>query len=124
MRISQKVEGIIMQNLRYTNFYMKTNLLQNFHVCIIVPLYDQLSGFPVLQRRHIYQRGFLTFFQFIFVPMITLDRTLSLYADNLIIRNSICKQINDSADDIYDDIYADDMMIHMLSSKWRQKILL
>ena len=27
-----------MHNLRDTNFYMKTNFLQDFHICISVPL--------------------------------------------------------------------------------------
>ena len=38
MGISQKVKGVIMCNLRGTIFYMKTILLQNFHICIGVPL--------------------------------------------------------------------------------------
>ena len=36
--MSQKVEGVIMRNLRDTIFYMKTNVLQDFHICISVPL--------------------------------------------------------------------------------------
>ena len=31
--ISQKVKGVIMPNLRDTIFYMKTNVLQDFHIC-------------------------------------------------------------------------------------------
>ena len=27
-----------MQNLRYTVFYMKTNILEDFHICISLPL--------------------------------------------------------------------------------------
>ena len=36
--MSQKVEGVIMRNLRDTIFYMKTNVLQDFHIRISVPL--------------------------------------------------------------------------------------
>ena len=38
MRISQKGKGVIMRNLHDTNFYMKINVLQYFHICISVPL--------------------------------------------------------------------------------------
>ena len=37
--ISQKVKGIIIQNLLYY-FYIKTNILQDFHICISVLLSD------------------------------------------------------------------------------------
>ena len=38
MPISQKVKGVIMRNLRGTIFYMKANVLQDFPICISVPL--------------------------------------------------------------------------------------
>ena len=38
VRLSQKVKGVIMHTLRGTIFCMKTNVLQNFHICISVPL--------------------------------------------------------------------------------------
>ena len=38
VRISQKAEGVIMRNLRDTISYMKTNVLQDFHIHISVPL--------------------------------------------------------------------------------------
>ena len=38
MRISQKMKGVIMRNLRDTVFYVKTNVLQDFHICVSVPL--------------------------------------------------------------------------------------
>ena len=31
MRISEKMKGVIMRNLRDTVFYVKTNVLQDFH---------------------------------------------------------------------------------------------
>ena len=34
----KKVKGVIMRNLRGTFFYMKTNVLQDFHICISAPL--------------------------------------------------------------------------------------
>ena len=34
VRISQKVKVVIMQNLRCTKFYIKTSMLQDFHICI------------------------------------------------------------------------------------------
>ena len=36
--ISQKGKGVILRNLRDTIFYMRTNVLQDFHICISVPL--------------------------------------------------------------------------------------
>ena len=36
--ISQKVKGVIMRNLRGTIFCMRTNVLQDFYICIRVPL--------------------------------------------------------------------------------------
>ena len=36
--ISQKVKGDIMRNQRDTIFYTNTSALQDFHVCISVPL--------------------------------------------------------------------------------------
>ena len=38
MRISQKVKGVTMSNLHDTIFCLKTNILQDFHICISVPL--------------------------------------------------------------------------------------
>ena len=38
MRISECVKGVIMCNLRITVFYMKANVLHNFHICISVPI--------------------------------------------------------------------------------------
>ena len=34
----KKVKGVIMRNLNNVIFYVKTNVLQDFHICIIVPL--------------------------------------------------------------------------------------
>ena len=39
MRISQKVKGVIM------HYYMKTNVLQDFHICISVPLNSRSKYF-------------------------------------------------------------------------------
>ena len=38
VRISQKMKGVIMRNLRDTIFYMKMNVLQDFRICISVRL--------------------------------------------------------------------------------------
>ena len=38
MRRSQDMKGVIMRNLRDTIFYMKANVLQDFHINISVPL--------------------------------------------------------------------------------------
>ena len=38
MRISQKVKDVTMRNLGNTIFYKQTNVLQDFHICINVPL--------------------------------------------------------------------------------------
>ena len=38
MHISQEVKGVIMRNLCGTIFYIKTNVLQDFHICMSVPL--------------------------------------------------------------------------------------
>ena len=38
MHISQTVKGVIRRNLCDIVFYMKTNVLQNFHICVSVPL--------------------------------------------------------------------------------------
>ena len=38
MGMSQKVNGVMTRNLRYTLFYMKANILQDFHIDISVPL--------------------------------------------------------------------------------------
>ena len=44
MHISEKVKGGIMRNQRETVFYMKTNVLQSFNICISVALKGKLSG--------------------------------------------------------------------------------
>ena len=44
VRISQKGKGVMMRNLRGTVFYMKTNELQDFHICISVPLIHVLCN--------------------------------------------------------------------------------
>ena len=36
--MSQKNNSVIIRNLRYTIFYMKANILQDFHICRSVPL--------------------------------------------------------------------------------------
>ena len=36
--LSQKVKGVIMRMLRGTIFNMKANVLQDFYICISVPL--------------------------------------------------------------------------------------
>ena len=38
VQISQKVKGVIMCNQRDIIFYMKTNVLQDFYICISLPL--------------------------------------------------------------------------------------
>ena len=38
VRKSQKVKGATMLDLQGTIFYLKTNLLQDFHTCTSVPL--------------------------------------------------------------------------------------
>ena len=38
VRIFQEMKGIIMRNLRVTIFYIKTNVLQDFRICMSVPL--------------------------------------------------------------------------------------
>ena len=38
MRISQEMKGVIMRNLCGTVFYIKTNVLQDFRICMSVPL--------------------------------------------------------------------------------------
>ena len=38
MRISQEMKGVIMRNLCGTIFYIKTNVLQDFRICMSVPL--------------------------------------------------------------------------------------
>ena len=45
MRISQEVKGIIMRNLCGTIFYIKANVLQNFHICMSVLLISNLGVF-------------------------------------------------------------------------------
>ena len=42
MRISQKLKGAIMCNMCDTVFSMRTNVLQNFDICISVPLRDSV----------------------------------------------------------------------------------
>ena len=43
MRISQEMKGVIMRNLRGTIFYIKTNVLQDFRICMSVPLISKVS---------------------------------------------------------------------------------
>ena len=38
MLISQEVKGVIMHNMCGSIFYIKTNVLQDFHICMSVPL--------------------------------------------------------------------------------------
>ena len=38
MRISQKMKGVIMQNLSYIKFYVKSSILQYLHISISVLL--------------------------------------------------------------------------------------
>ena len=38
MLISQEVKGVIMRNTRGTISYIKMNVLQDFHICMSVPL--------------------------------------------------------------------------------------
>ena len=38
VRIFQKVKGVLMSNLWDIIFYMKANVLQDFHICMSVPL--------------------------------------------------------------------------------------
>ena len=38
VRISQKMKDVILCNLLDTVFYMKPTVLQDFHICISVPL--------------------------------------------------------------------------------------
>ena len=50
VKCTKKVKGVIMYNLRNTIFYMKTNVLQDLHICISVPLklfgpYQEQLGF-------------------------------------------------------------------------------
>ena len=47
--ITQKVNGIFMQNLRYTIFQMKANILQDFHICISV-LVSKKSRLQSIER--------------------------------------------------------------------------
>ena len=43
MHISQKLKGVIMHNLCDTIFYMKMNVLQDFHICIGLTLASELG---------------------------------------------------------------------------------
>ena len=38
MLISQELKGVIMRNMCGNIFYMKTNVLQDFHICMSAPL--------------------------------------------------------------------------------------
>ena len=38
VRISEKVNSIILRNLRCNFFYMKTKILVDFYICVSVPL--------------------------------------------------------------------------------------
>ena len=68
VRISQKVEGVIMCNLRGTIFYMKPNVLQGFHICISVPLIFHDSSSTDQNIAHF---TCLSYLSFIFVIEIT-----------------------------------------------------
>ena len=48
--ISQKAKGVIMPNPRDTIFYMKTNILQDFHICITLPLMQRTSENTFLEH--------------------------------------------------------------------------
>ena len=38
LKCARKAKGVIMRNLHGTIFYMKTNVLQDFYICMSVPL--------------------------------------------------------------------------------------
>ena len=38
VRMSQKVKGVRLRNMRESIFYMMANVLHDFQICIIVPL--------------------------------------------------------------------------------------
>ena len=40
------MKGFILRNLYYTIFYVKTNMLQDFHICISVNLKSATPFFP------------------------------------------------------------------------------
>ena len=81
--ISQRVKGVIMRNLCVTVFYIKTNVLQNFHICISVPssvrvwikwfsVWVQLQSLCFAQIHNICIPGFFimaTFFYNIYRPL-------------------------------------------------------
>ena len=55
MRISQKVKGVKMHNLRHTNFYMNTNVLYNFDICIKRGLHCHI--YPTFSLHFIYWKS-------------------------------------------------------------------
>ena len=44
IRISQKVNGVIMRNLRHIIFYVKTKIWLNFNICLSFTLNTHLKG--------------------------------------------------------------------------------
>ena len=60
--LSQKVKGVIMRNLRDTIFYMKTNVLQYFHICISVPLSFYAVCFYCMPADHFHFPNIKLFF--------------------------------------------------------------
>ena len=48
--ISQKAKGVIMRNLRYIIFYVKTKILTDFHICISAPLSRSAESTKYLQN--------------------------------------------------------------------------
>ena len=55
MRISQKVKGVKMHNLRHTNFYMNTNILYNFDIWIKRGLHCHI--YPTFSLHFIYWKS-------------------------------------------------------------------
>ena len=52
MRISQEVKGVIMRNLCGTIFYIKTNVLQDFRICMSVPLSNIWNSIHKKVKQH------------------------------------------------------------------------
>ena len=48
--ISRKVKCVKMRNLRDTVFNMTTNVLQDFHICISVPLINSVENNTATQE--------------------------------------------------------------------------
>ena len=69
--ISQRVKGVIMRNLRVTVFYMKTNVLQSFHICISVPLKQiEISIISKITKKIIKKEKCSYIFYFLLVALI------------------------------------------------------